>query len=120
MKIASIKKLVCLSKLPCPTDCIHLILDFSFKHFDTCKQAILNRILNILKSGYSRTNVFKKFYEIWNDADQDSFWIHVYNDSKQIVLQNENCVRCGNFRDNHCNKYCICYCGFVEMYEELR
>ena len=61
---------------------------------------------------------------MWDDADQDSFWLHVYvENSKTTVIQNENCVRCGNYRSPYpLHKLCgsiLCTCGFVEMYGEL-
>ena len=123
MKLVSYKKKLQLYKLTCD-DCVQLILSFAFYDVDVYKRQCMKTIKTILNDGYSRTRVYKKFYQMWHDADQDSFWLHVYKENKHtVVLQNENCIRCGNYRTPYpLNKLCdsiLCNCGFVEMYSEL-
>jgi len=103
-------------------DCGNLILSFAFYDVDTYKKQCMKKIRDILYDGYSRTRVNTSFYQMWNDAEQDSYWLHIYVDHKITILENENCVRCGNYRIpylNHFNKAILCTCGFVEMYEDL-
>ena len=86
-------------KLPLPNECVCNIMDYAFSRtHDLLKQKKI-KINKIIKNGYSRTKECKHFYQIWNDPEHDSFWMHSYLDGKRIVLQNENCVRCGNYRE---------------------
>jgi len=106
-------------KLPLPNECICFIMDYAFEQTHNHKQKITNIINTIINSGYNRVRVCKKFYEIWDDSEQDSFWLNVYKDKRSIVMQSENCVQCGNYRYTNCiNILCTCP-EFIEMYNEL-
>lgn len=108
-----------LFKLDLPTDCIRSIMDYAFEQTHNRKKQIIVNLNHIINSGYNRTHVGKNFYKIWDDSDHDSFWLNVYNDTCKIVIQGENCVLCGNYREAIC-KDIVCTCNkFVEMYDDL-
>jgi hypothetical protein len=108
-----------LFKLDLPTECIRFIMDYAFEQTHNRKRAITMKINTIINSGYSRTRVCKNFYKVWDDSEQDSFWLNVYNDTYRVVIQSENCVRCGNYRETTCPTI-LCRCNeFVELYDDL-
>ena len=118
MKIVN-DKAVSVFNFNLPTDCIGVIMDFAFDKIPNYKKKQIMKINKIIKQGYSRTRVYSHFYRVWNDADHDSFWMHAYVDKKHVLIQNENCVYCGNYRETKCKKI-LCLCDeFVELYEEL-
>jgi ribosomal protein S14 len=92
-------------------------MDYAFEQTDNAKKKVMDRINGTILRGYNRCHVTNQFYKIWEDEGQDSFWIHRYE--KNFMLQNENCVKCGNYRETllH-NILCICP-EFVELYSEL-
>jgi DNA/RNA endonuclease G (NUC1) len=108
-----------LFKLELPIDCIRSIMDYAFEQTHNRKKQIIVNLNIIINSGYNRTRVCKHFYKIWDDSELDSFWMNAYTDTRKIVIQNENCVRCGNYREASC-KHILCKCNtFVEIYDDL-
>ncbi len=105
--------------LPLPNECVYAIMDYAFIQMSHYKKKIIAKINKIIKDGFNRKRVVKHFYKIWNDSDHDSYWKHAYLDKKRIVIQNENCVRCGNYREATCSSIVCCCKEFIEVYDDL-
>ena len=122
MKLIHPKKILYLSKVTC-TDCVDLILSFTFKPIKDVHGELMQRIRLVLNHGFSRTCVDELFYYIWDDADNDCFWSHQYIDGNRISITNVNCVKCGNYEpsiSNLVNKTILCSCStFFEFYTDL-
>ena len=100
-----------------PEDCISLILDYvaQLHYTDTMKK--VHGILLHSSSRDATSTLFRNHSYLWNDVEQDSGWVHFLRDRKCIVIENENCVRCGEFRESVCRR---CKCPeFVDLVDEL-